>query len=149
MPDKDINTVIGFDFGTHWTGIAVGQTITAQARPLQAIKSKNTRPNWQAIEKILNDWLPEKLIVGLPTDFDGKPQEMTEPIKKFSRQLYGRFHIDVELVDERLTTREAYQIAIDSGEFKSKPEIDSIAAVLITESWLRDYADKQRHLQEI
>jgi putative Holliday junction resolvase len=144
MPDDSIKTVIGFDFGTRWTGVAVGQTLTAQARPLNAIKSINSKPNWQAIEKILKEWQPEKLIVGLPTGFDGKPQEMTETIKKFSRQLHGRYHIDTELADERLTTREAYLIAIDSGEHKSKPEIDSIAAVLITESWLRDYADKQK-----
>jgi len=144
MPDEKVKSVIGFDFGTRWTGIAVGQTLTAQARPLNAIKSINSKPNWQAIEKILNEWLPEKLIVGLPTGFDGNPQEMTETIKKFSRQLHGRFHIDTELVDERLTTREAYLIAIDSGEHKSKPEIDSIAAVLITESWLREHASKQK-----
>jgi len=144
MPDDKVKSVIGFDFGTRWTGIAVGQTVTAQARPLNAIKSINSKPNWQAIEKILQEWQPEKLIVGLPTGFDGKPQEMTEPIKKFSRQLHGRFHIDTELVDERLTTREAYLIAIDSGEHKSKPQIDSIAAVLITESWLREHASKQK-----
>ena len=144
MPDDKIKSVIGFDFGTHWTGVAVGQTLTAQARPLNAIKSVNSKPNWQAIEKLLKEWLPEKLIVGLPTGFDGKPQEMTETIKKFSRQLYGRFHIDTELVDERLTTREAYLIAIDSGEHKSKPEIDSIAAVLITESWLRENVSQQK-----
>lgn len=144
MPDNKIKSVIGFDFGTRWTGVAVGQTLTAQARPLNAIQSINSKPNWQAIEKLLREWLPDKLIVGLPTGFDGKPQEMTETIKKFSRQLYGRFHIETELVDERLTTREAYLIAIDSGEYKSKPEIDSIAAVLITESWLRDHAANQK-----
>jgi len=143
MPDGSIKTVIGFDFGTHWTGVAVGQTLTAQARPLKALRSINSKPDWQAIEKLLKEWQPEKLIVGLPTGFDGKPQEMTETIKKFSRQLHGRYHIDTELTDERLTTREAYLIAIESGEHKSKPEIDSIAAVLITESWLRDYAAKQ------
>jgi putative Holliday junction resolvase len=145
MPDESVKTVIGFDFGSHWTGVAVGQTLTAQARPLNAIKSINTKPNWQAIEKLLKEWLPEKLIVGLPTGFDGKPQEMTATMEKFSRQLYGRFHIDTELVDERLTTREAYLIAIDSGKHKSKPEIDSIAAVLITESWLREHALKQKN----
>lgn len=143
MPDDEVKTVIGFDLGTSWTGIAVGQTLTAQATPLEAIKSIKQKPNWQLIERLLKEWQPQKLIVGLPTMLNGKPDEMTEAAKKFSRQLYGRFHIDTELVDERLTTREAYLVAQESEQYKSKPQIDSIAAVLITESWLRGYARKQ------
>ena len=64
---------------------------------------------------------------------------MTDKASRFSRQLQGRYQIGTELIDERLTTREAYLIAIDSGTHKSKPEIDSLAAVLITETWLREY----------
>ncbi|MCP4186458.1 MAG: Holliday junction resolvase RuvX [Gammaproteobacteria bacterium] len=139
MPEAEIKTVLGFDFGTHWTGVAVGQTLTVQSRPLSAIKSKHSKPDWQTIENLLKEWQPQKLIVGLPTQLDGADDEMTEPVKKFARQLYGRYHIDIELVDERLTTREAYNIAIESAEYKSKPEIDSIAAMLITESWLREH----------
>lgn len=144
MPDNEIKTVLGFDLGTSWTGIAVGQTLTAQATPLEAIKSIRQKPNWQFIEHLIKEWQPQKLIVGLPTMLDGEPDEMTEVAKKFSRQLHGRFHIDTDLVDERLTTREAYLIATESGQHKSKPEIDSIAAVLITESWLRSYAEKPK-----
>ncbi len=142
MPDVEIKTVLGFDFGTHWIGVAIGQTLTAHARPLNAIKSKHTKPDWQAIESLLQDWQPQKLIVGLPTKLDGANDEMTEPARKFARQLHGRYHINVAMVDERLTTREAYDIAIESAEYKSKPEIDSIAAVLITESWLREHSIK-------
>ncbi|MCP4492450.1 MAG: Holliday junction resolvase RuvX [Gammaproteobacteria bacterium] len=142
MPDTEVKTVLGFDFGTHWIGVAVGQTLTAHARPLDAIESKHTKPDWQAIESILQDWQPQKLVVGLPTQLDGANDEMTEPARKFARQLHGRYHIDIELVDERLTTREAYNIAIESAAYKSKPEIDSIAAVLITESWLREHHSK-------
>ncbi len=143
MPERDVKNVLGFDYGTIWIGVAVGQTVTAQANPLNAIKSKNHRPDWSTIESLIQTWQPQKLIVGLPTHLDGCADEMTEISKKFSRQLQGRFHIDTELVDERLTTREAYDIAIESGEFKTKPEIDSISAVLITESWLRNYRTKK------
>lgn len=140
MPEDDIKTVLGFDFGTVWTGVAVGQTITAQANPLKAIKSRNQKPDWISIESLIQTWQPQKLIVGLPTSLDGSDDEMTAITKKFSRQLQGRFRLDTELVDERLTTREAFDLAIESGNYKTKPEIDSISAVLITESWLRDYA---------
>ncbi|MFB3059097.1 MAG: Holliday junction resolvase RuvX [Gammaproteobacteria bacterium] len=145
MPDAAIETVIGFDYGTSWIGIAVGQTLTAQARPLSAIKSFKRSPNWEAISLILSEWKPQKLIVGLPTSDYSETKYMTDKASRFSRQLHGRFHIDTQLIDERLTTREAYTIAIASGKRKSKSEIDSLSAVLITETWLREY---QRQLGE-
>jgi putative Holliday junction resolvase len=145
MPDGAIETVIGFDYGTSWIGIAVGQTLTAQARPLSAIKSFKRSPNWEAISLILSEWKPQKLIVGLPTSDYSETKYMTDKASRFSRQLHGRFHIDTQLIDERLTTREAYTIAIASGKRKSKSEIDSLSAVLITETWLREY---QRQLGE-
>lgn len=132
-------TVLGFDFGTVWTGVAVGQTITAQATPLKAIKSHHQKPDWSSIEQLIKTWQPEKLIVGLPIKLDGTNNKMTRTSQKFSRQLQGRFYIDTELVDERLTTREAYSIAIESGKYRRKTEIDSISAMLIIESWLRSY----------
>ncbi len=145
MPDAAIETVIGFDYGTSWIGIAVGQTLTAQARPLSAIKSFKRSPNWEAISLLLSEWKPQKLIVGLPTSDYSETKYMTDKASRFSRQLHGRFHIDTQLIDERLTTREAYTIAIASGKRKSKSEIDSLSAVLITETWLREY---QRQLGE-
>ena len=145
MPDAAIETVIGFDYGTSWIGIAVGQTLTAQARPLSAIKSFRRSPNWEAISLLLSEWKPQKLIVGLPTSDYSETKYMTAKASRFSRQLHGRFHIDTQLIDERLTTREAYTMAIVSGERKSKSEIDSLSAVLITETWLREY---QRQLGE-
>lgn len=135
--ESKVDTVIGFDFGTVWTGIAVGLTLTSQARPLNAIKSINKKPNWQAIENLLKEWQPQKLIVGLPSSMINDHHPMTDKAVKFSRQLEGRFKIPVDLIDERLTTREAYEMAVESKLHKTKQEIDSIAAMLITESWLR------------
>lgn len=135
-----VDTVIGFDFGTVWTGVAIGLTLTAQARPLKVIKSINRKPDWQAIGSLLAEWQPQRLIVGLPTSMIHDHHPMTEKVQKFCRQLEGRFNIPVELIDERLTTREAYVIAIENNRLKTKQEIDSISAMLIAESWLRHYA---------
>lgn len=134
-----IKTVIGFDFGSDWTGVAVGQTLTGQATPLHAVRSKD----WQSIEKILQDWQPQVLVVGLPLNMLGEHQQMTARAQRFARQLEGRFGIRTVLVDERLTTREAYQIALENNRKKSKTEIDCLAAALITESWLLDQKNSQ------
>lgn len=139
MPDQNIVSVIGFDLGTSWTGVAVGQTLTVRARPLAAIKSIRQKPDWPAITRLLEQWTPQKLIVGLPhSDYD-EIQIMGNKATRFARQLQGRYHIETELIDEGLTTREAINLTVESGQRKDKPEIDSLAAVLITESWLREY----------
>jgi len=130
-------SVIGFDYGTSWIGSAIGQTQTCTASPLQGIRVINNKPDWQSIAKLIQTWQPAKLIVGLPTSMLDKESAMTEKAKRFSRQLEGRFHIKTELIDERLTTREAWQIIEDSAHKKVvKQDIDCIAAVLITETWL-------------
>lgn len=130
---EPIQTVIGFDLGSRWTGAAVGQTLTGRATPLRGFRHKD----WNAIEKIIGQWQPQLLIVGLPLDLHGQDQEMSARAKRFARQLEGRFGIRTELVDERLTTREAWQIALANEKRKSKSEIDCMAAALIVESWLR------------
>jgi len=138
MPEQQI-TVMGFDYGTHWIGTAIGQTQSGTASPLQGIRVINNKPQWQDIAKIIETWQPSRLIVGLPTSMQEKSSPMTGKAKRFSRQLEGRFHIKTELGDERLTTREAWQIIEHSAHKKvKKQEIDCIAAVLITETWLND-----------
>jgi len=135
MPDKSA-TVLGFDFGTYWIGVAVGQTLTRQATPLPAVRNKD----WESIARLIETWQPRHLLVGLPLSMNGADQEMTARAKRFGRQLHGRFGIETSMVDERLTTREAHQIATEQGRYRSKPEIDSLAAALITESWLENSA---------
>ncbi len=130
-----VSTVIGFDYGERSIGVAVGQTLTGRATPLPAIRAGD----WRAIESLLETWQPDRLIVGLPLNMRGERQAMTAKAERFSRQLQGRYGVPSELVDERLTTREAYQLALGGGEKKSKPEIDSLSAMLITESWLNDH----------
>jgi len=135
MPES-LRTVIGFDFGSYWIGVAVGQTLTLQATPLKALKNSD----WKGIKQVLDEWKPQKLVVGLPLSMNGEDQEMSAGARRFGRQLEGRFGIDTMMVDERLTTREAYQIALEQQSKKSKQELDCLAAALITESWLQNHA---------
>ena len=133
---ETIQTVIGFDFGSHWIGVAVGQTLTRQASPQSAIRNND----WEAVNRLIEQWRPQLFVVGLPLNMRGEAQEMTGLARRFARRLEGRFGIPARLVDERLTTREAYQIAIENQDKKSKTDIDCLAAALITESWLQNYS---------
>ena len=73
MPDekiKPVGTVIAFDFGLRRIGVAVGQTLTGSASALAVVPFAN-KPDWQAITKILGEWKPAAIVVGLPLAEDG------------------------------------------------------------------------------
>ena len=131
---------LGFDFGYKRIGVAVGQTVTRSAKPLNIIPAKEGIPDWQLVARIIDQWRPKALIVGLPTCIDGKEQYTTVAAKNFSIQLAERFALPVHLVDERLTTVEARAEMFAQGGYrkiKNSP-IDSIAAWIILEQWVND-----------
>lgn len=133
-------TVLAFDFGTNSIGCAVGQSITGTAQGLAAFKAQDGIPNWEEIEKIIKEWQPDKLIVGLPLNMDGSEQALTLRAKKFANRLHGRFGIPIALHDERLTTVEARSEIFERGGYKAlkKGKVDSISACLILESWFEN-----------
>ena len=58
-------TIIAFDFGTKSIGAAIGQELTGSARALAAFKAQDGSPDWQKIEKLLKEWQPDLVVVGL------------------------------------------------------------------------------------
>lgn len=133
-----MSQLLGFDFGTHNIGIAVGQTITGTASPLPALKAKDGQPDWTKVERIIAEWQPKLLVVGLPLNMDGSEQPLTDLARKFANRLHGRFGLPVELQDERLTTVAAKEELFARGGYRelSKDKIDSAAAQLILEDYL-------------
>jgi putative Holliday junction resolvase len=137
-------TIVAFDFGLRRIGVAVGQDVTATASPVAAVRNSDTGPDWQAIATIVSEWRPTRLIVGMPLHEDGSPSEMGEDIKRFIAELQ-RFDLPVEQVDERYSSLEAGEVlkserALGLRGRISKEEIDSVAAALIAERWLRKSA---------
>ncbi len=134
-------TLLSFDFGTKSIGVAVGQQLTGTARPLTAIKAQDGVPDWNIIEKLLKEWQPERVIVGLPLNMDGTEQPLTARARKFANRLHGRFGVQVELHDERLSTVEARADLFARGGFRalSKGSVDSLSAVIILESWFENH----------
>lgn len=136
MPNE---VYLGFDFGYKRIGVAVGQVITQSARPLTTLDAKQGVPDWQMIGKLIKEWFPLALIVGLPTCLDDSEQYTTPAARNFAKQLRTRFALPVHLVDERLTTVEARAQLFAAGGYRKlkNTQIDSIAASLILEQWLQ------------
>ncbi|MCL7462187.1 Holliday junction resolvase RuvX [Pseudomonas sp. NW5] len=133
--------LLGFDYGTRQIGVAVGQAITGQARELCVLKAQNGVPDWSQIERLVNEWQPDAIVVGLPLNMDGTPSEMSARAEKFARRLHGRFNRPVFTHDERLTTFEAKGLRLNEGQrggYRERP-VDALAAALLLEGWLQQH----------
>lgn len=130
-------TALGFDFGEKRIGVAVGQTVTRTASPLTTLSARHGQPDWTVLGRLINEWQPDCLVLGMPSTADGNPHPMAEPIARFGRRLSGRFHKPVAFVDERLSSYAAEDLARRSGR-----GIDAHAAQQILETWLVEYADQ-------
>ena len=135
-------TYLGFDFGMKKIGVAVGQTTTATASPLQTIRSINQNPNWEIIGQLIREWQPVGLVVGISRQQDGTDNIVTPRMLKFCRQLDGRYALPVYQQDETLSTFEAKQLLFDEVHVNASKlwaVQDQLAAQLILQTWLNDY----------
>ncbi len=136
MPDASKpKSLLGFDYGLKQIGVANGQTLTCSASGLTILKALDGIPDWAEVEKLLNEWKPDLVVVGLPLNMDDSESELSTRARKFARRLQGRFAVEVEMVDERLTSREAKMLGREQGT-QDLTKIDHIAASLILQSWL-------------
>lgn len=140
MPEGCANqTLLGFDYGTHKIGIAVGQTLTGTASPLTTLSAVKHQPDWESIGRLITEWQPNALVVGLPMEMTDNEAENAPRAKKFARQLHGRYHLPVHMADERLTSREAWT-QLGRAAHKDVTRVDAVAAQLILETWLEENA---------
>ncbi|HZN85497.1 MAG TPA: Holliday junction resolvase RuvX [Burkholderiales bacterium] len=129
MPEA--GTVLAFDFGIKRIGVAVGEAELGTAHPLPGIAA----PGFAAIGKLVKEWRPAALVVGLPVA-EGGEHPLARRVQRFARQLEGRFRLPVAQVDERYTSVAAESLL--RGR-KRKP-VDSVAAQLILEQYFHEQA---------
>jgi putative Holliday junction resolvase len=124
-------TVLAFDFGLKRIGVAVGEPELGTAHPLPAIAA----PGFDRIGKLVAEWRPAQLVVGLPVAEQGE-HALAKRVERFARQLEGRFHLPVARVDERFSSVEAESLL----RGVKKKAIDSVAAQLILEQYFHEAA---------
>jgi putative Holliday junction resolvase len=144
MPDSaEPITVLAFDFGLKQIGVAYGQTLTNSARGLSILSARDGVPQWAAVQSLLTEWQPQLLLVGLPINMDDSESELSIRALKFARRLQGRFNVEVQMVDERLSSQAAKSLVREEnkhsrGRKQDLTKIDHIAAAMILQSWLDD-----------
>ncbi len=134
-------TLLAFDFGHRRIGVAVGQTLTGTANAL-AVVAVAREIDWRTIERLVTEWKPSALVVGLPLGKDGEETAMSGAARQFAGSLRKRFGIAVLFEDERLTSFGAEQRFVEArarGSMRRKDANlkDAMAAQIILENWLQ------------
>jgi len=131
MSEKGPVTLLGFDFGTKRIGVASGNRLLGSATALKTIAVQGDA-RFVAIGKLIQEWQPDALVVGVPRHPDGQPHEMTQRALRFAGQLRGRYHLPVMEVDERYTSAEA--------QAQGARDLDAASAALILEQYFREHS---------
>ncbi len=126
-----MDIVLGFDFGEVRIGVALGNGITQSAKALTIVDARTNKTKWGQIQKLIEEWQPGALIVGVPRHSDGHHEKVTFKALRFARQLEGRFALPVNVVDERYSS-----VAVDADE--DDGPIDDLAAAVILQQWFNE-----------
>jgi putative Holliday junction resolvase len=137
---EQTKVLLGFDFGVKRIGVAVGQELTRTARALETLTSPDGGPDWDGITRLIEQWQPDALVVGLPLNADGSDHEVTRLARRFGNRLKGRYNLPVFSIDERLSSIEAERQLAEQGRY-NKEDVDKLAARIILESWLAQQPD--------
>ena len=127
---QPLQTLLAFDFGLKRTGVAAGNTLTRSAQPLRTVAAEGDA-RFDAIARLIAEWQPAALVVGVPFHPDGAPHDNTRRAQRFARQLHGRFRLPVHEVDERWSTTEALA---DGAR-----DADAAAAAILLEQYFREH----------
>jgi putative Holliday junction resolvase len=134
--------ILAFDFGLKRIGVAAGDTLTRRASPLAVVSSNGGRVDWQALVRLVADWRPQLLVVGIPYNADGSDSTLTARAQAFAAELGERTGLEVRHADERYSSLEAEGRLRDARRSGArtrrvrKGDVDRTAACIILERWL-------------
>lgn len=117
--------------------------MTGTASALTTVGAIDGTPLWPELDKIIHEWAPDLLVLGLPYNSDGSESEMTATVREFAAILEERYGLPLDMIDERYTSAEAETILREQrrqglrNKKLKKEDVDATAAQLIAESWMR------------
>jgi len=136
---KQPAVLLGFDYGARRIGVAVGQQLTRSATPIVTLTTRDGKPDWEAITRLVQEWRPDALVVGVPLT-DDEEHPVARAARRFGAQLKQRYGLPVHTVDERLSSHAAERGAEKANRRAGKKTaIDHLAAQVILQTWLDEH----------
>jgi len=133
-----MSRILGLDVGDKWIGVAISDELMLTAQPLETIKRESNKIAYEKIHNIILEKNIDKIVVGLPKNMNNTLGPQSEKVIKFATKLKNKFKIDIEYMDERMTTLMAEQVLIEGSVRREnrKKYIDKIAATYILQSYM-------------
>jgi putative Holliday junction resolvase len=130
--------ILALDVGTKTIGVAVSDELGIAAHGVTTIKRVGVKRDIEALRKIINQYSPSEILVGVPYNIDGTVGKRGQDILRFAEKVKKTFSIPVEFCDESFSTVDAEKMLIeaDVSRRKRKRVIDKMAAVFILEGYL-------------
>jgi putative Holliday junction resolvase len=138
--------VLGLDYGRRRIGLAISDELRITARPAGILERKNRGDVVRRLREIARQHSARRIVVGYPLNLDGTAGEMAEEAARFAARIRKELGIEVDLVDERLTSWAAHQEIAETAraskrddERTNAPQTDDLAAAIL----LRDYLGRE------
>ena len=155
MPDRRRDRLaLGFDFGLKRIGIASGDTVSGTAAPCATVAIGSHGADWRAIERLLQQYRPDVLVVGSPRHADGSVSDLASAADRFAAELARRAALPVQRIDEFASSIEAsgaLRASRRSGSRRRRvrhADIDAASAAIILQRWLGAQRDSDAHAPE-
>ena len=136
-----MSRILGIDYGSVRVGLSLSDLTQTIAKPFNTITYKNLDDLLSQLKAVIDNNQVCKLVVGIPYNMKGQDTKQTLKVKEFITFLEDNLSLEVELIDERLSSIEAektmHKMNIKTGH--NKAEIDKIAASVILQEYLDSY----------
>lgn len=133
--------ILGLDLGTKTLGVAISDKTLCVATPLKVIRfnENNYEELLDEVNNLINEYKVTHIALGYPKNMDNTLGDAAMRSLNFKKLLEDKLNISVSLVDERLSTMEAFNILKKTGNkhIKKKNVIDAVAASIILENYLK------------
>jgi putative holliday junction resolvase len=141
-PQSVPRRILAIDYGRKRIGLALSDELRLTAQPLLVLKRVNRRDDLRRLRDICRKQGVARILVGHPLHMTGEAGEMADEAVRFAARLRKELGVEVDLVDERLTSWEAGQMMAEAGSVRQRKDssLDDVAAAI----FLREYLERHR-----
>jgi putative holliday junction resolvase len=136
--------IIAFDYGDTRIGVAIANTLLKIPHPIAVITGRNKFEKLDKIAKVIEQWKPSQMVVGIPTISNDKEQ-LINNIRKFSNRLINKFKLPLTFINEDFTSSIASDKLVEQSIYgkAQRSKIDTLSACLILQYFFETLDNKQ------
>jgi len=137
--------ILALDFGEKRIGVAVSDALNIIAQAVGTIERRGIKNDLKKIHELMREYDANRLIVGLPLNMNGTKGKSADFAIDFVNKIKKEIRIEVEMIDERLTTAQGERILLEADVSRKnrRKNLDKIAAQLILQNYLDLHSHKK------